>query len=282
MMSPYSDVAFTRCGPQPISPLVWRWVARDAAPRGFQGLRTYLVGHGEIAVIDPDPASRPLLDSILTAAEGERITHVLITNSHGRRSPLALELAERTGARVLAAHAGLEDGMLIRGGGFTLEAIATPGHGQGHFGFALKQENALFCGDLVSGWSPGVAMPPGGDLSDHLASLETVRRRGFSALLPAHGPPVTEVGPFLADCLEHSRRRERQVLDTLTEMGPCTAWELAGRICPKVHGLVQPGAAHAILAHLSRLAAHGRLQADGRPSLYARFALVARPQAEAA
>ncbi len=274
MMSPYSDVAFTRCGPQPISPLVWRIVGKDAAPRGFAGLRTYLVGHREIAVIDPDPTSRPLLEAILAATEGERISQILIPHSHGRRSPLALELAERTGAQILCADTGLRDGQKIRAGGVTLEAFATPGHAAGHFAFALREENALFCGDLVSGWSAGVVIPPGGDLAAHLASLDKVRRRGFARLLPAHGPAVTEVGPFLADCLEHSRRRERQIMDALTSFGPCTAWELAGRLCPKVHGLVQPGAAHSILAHLARLTALGRLVSDSRPSLYATFALV--------
>jgi glyoxylase-like metal-dependent hydrolase (beta-lactamase superfamily II) len=282
MMSAYSEVAFTRCGPQPISPLVWRLVAKDATPRGFLGLGTYLVGRGDIAVIDPEPASRPLLEAILEATQGERIACILATHTHGRRSPLAIELAERTGAQVLAPHDGLEDGLMIRGGGYTLEALATPGHTRDHFAFALKEENALFCGDLASGWSAGAVMPPGGDLSAHLASLDRVRRRGFSTLLPAHGPAVVRVDAFLAECLDHSSRRERQILAAVADMGPCTAWELAGRLCPRVHGLVQPAAAHAILAHLARLASLGRLEVTGRPGLCAKFALAVRPQAKAA
>jgi hypothetical protein len=93
---------------------------------------------------------------------------------------------------------------------------------------------------------------------------------------------VSEVAPFLADCLEHTSRRERQILGALADMGGCTAWELAGRLCPKVHGLVQPAAAHAILAHLKRLSAQSRLETTGPISLYARFALAAQAEAEAA
>lgn len=281
MMSPFSEVAFTRAGPQAVSPLSWRIVGKDATPRGFTGLRTYIVGHGDVAVIDPDPLSQPLLDAILQATEGERITHVLLTHSHGRRSPLALELAERTGAEVLSGHHGLKDGRRIRGPGWTLEALATPGHTGDHFAFALNEENALFCGDLVSGWSSCVVIPPGGDLSDHLASLERIRKRRFSMLRPAHGPAVSEVDAFLAGCVDHSRRRERQVLEAIAASGPTTAWELAGRLYPKTHGLVQPAAAHAILAHLVRLARKGQLELGGKPSLCASFA-PARVEAAAA
>ena len=91
-------------------------------------------------------------------------------------------------------------------------------------------------------------------------------------LRPAHGPAVTEVDAFLAGCFDHSRRRERQVLEAIAASGPCTAWELAARLYPKVHGLVQPAGAHALLAHLVRLARTGQLVANGRPSLYASFA----------
>jgi glyoxylase-like metal-dependent hydrolase (beta-lactamase superfamily II) len=197
---------------------------------------------------------------------------VLLTHSHGRRSPLALKLAEITGAEIVSAQAGLVDGRQIAGRGWTLQAMATPGHTPDHFAFALREENALFCGDSLSGWAPGVVIPPGGDLADHLASLERIRQREFSVLWPAHGPAVHDASAFLADCFEHSRCRERQILDAMDTMGPCTAWDLAGRLHPKVHGLVQPAAAHSILAHLVRLVGQGRLIANGRPALYASFA----------
>jgi glyoxylase-like metal-dependent hydrolase (beta-lactamase superfamily II) len=271
MMSPFSDAAFTRCGAQPVSRLVRRIVAKDAGPRGFTGLRTYLIGHGEVAVIDPDPPSAPLLEAILESCRGERIAHVILTHSHGRPSPLAEELAALTGAQVLSAETGLKDGQRIGARGFILEAMATPGHTADHFAFALKSENALFCGDLVSGWSPGVVMPPGGDLAAHLASLEAVRRRGFGVIWPSHGPAVDTTAPFLSDCLNHAHSRDRRILDVLASLGPSTAWELAGRLSPRIHGLVQPAAAHAILAHLARLSAQGLLACDGQPSLYARF-----------
>jgi glyoxylase-like metal-dependent hydrolase (beta-lactamase superfamily II) len=256
-----------------ISPLVSRLVGKDATFRGVAGLRTYLVGGADVAVIDPDPPSQPLLEAILKATQGRRITHVILTHTHGRRSPLALELTSRTGAQLLAAHCGLVDGLRIGGSGFTLEAIATPGHSADHFALALLQEDAVFSGDLVSGWAPSVYIPPGGDLGLHLGSLERVLRRGFARLLPAHGPQVAEPGRFLAECLEVSRGRERQILGWAARLGCFSAWRLAERLRRRSSDDVDPAVAHAILAHLVWLARQGRLIAQGVPSLSTSFAL---------
>ena len=44
--------------------------------------------------------------------------------------------------------------------------IATPGHTSNHVSYALQEENALFSGDHVMGWSTTVVSPPDGDMGD--------------------------------------------------------------------------------------------------------------------
>src|SRR5262249_23857488 len=103
----------------------------------------------------------------------------------------------------------LTGGERLSGPGWTIEAIATPGHASTHLAFALQEENALFSGDHVMGWSTTVVAPPDGDMSAYYASLEQTAARGFSTLWPTHGPPIVEPAPFLAAYKAHRRERER-------------------------------------------------------------------------
>ena len=49
--------------------------------------------------------------------------------------------------------------MLVRGDGWTLEAVATPGHTANHLAFSLLEENLLFSADHVMAWSTSVVAP---------------------------------------------------------------------------------------------------------------------------
>jgi glyoxylase-like metal-dependent hydrolase (beta-lactamase superfamily II) len=178
-----------------MSPLVRRVVAENPGPFTLSGTACHIVGRGEVAVIDPGPNSDAQLAAILAATQGEKITHIFVTHAHMDHSALARRLAEITGARVYAgrrvmwgvrqlhrvdaaddiafqADAVLSDGQVFGGPGWTVEAIAAPGHTADHFAFALIEENTLFPGDAVTGGSVGVVAPPHGELGDFLASLE--------------------------------------------------------------------------------------------------------------
>ena len=269
------EVGFTACASRQLSPRVRRIVSREPVCGG-EGLRTYLVGEGAVAVIDPAPNSRPLLEAILAATEGEQITHVLSTHTHGRRSPLAAELAERYGAEVLTPEHGLLHGQRIAGPDWTLQALSAPGHTLDHFAFALEEEGLLFCGELVCGWSMDLAIAGVGDLAAGLASLRAVRRCGFDRLLPAVGPEICQVDEFLSACLVQAMRREREILSLVEQAGACSAWDLAEGCDARLHGLVQPAAADLLLAYLLKLTRERRLAAPPRPSLFTRFAAAAQ------
>jgi len=278
-----------------VSPLIRRVVADNPGPFTFTGTGTYLVGRGEVAVIDPGPDDPAHLRALLRAVEGERVTHVLVTHTHLDHSPLARPFAEATGAAVYAARPPaapsaqgmtleegddggfrpdvmIGDGDRFSGPGWTLETVATPGHASNHLAFALLEENALFSGDHVMGWSTTVIGPPDGDMAAYYASLEKVIARGFTTLWPTHGPPVTEPEPFLKAYLAHRKAREAQILERLGA-GDRTIAEMVPVLYAEIDRRLWPAASHSVLAHLIGLVRTGVVRTDGEPAMAASYFL---------
>ena len=82
-----------------LSPLVRRVVAKNPNPFTFTGTGVYLVGRGELAVIDPGPTLDEHLDAVMAALDdGERITHILVTHTHTDHTAGVSKLVARTGA----------------------------------------------------------------------------------------------------------------------------------------------------------------------------------------
>ena len=272
-----------------LTPLIRRVVANNPGPFTYLGTGTYIIGNGEVAVIDPGPDLEDHLEAILAATAGERITHIFVTHNHSDHSPLARPLAARTGATIYACamqglptesevrmeagddrtfvpDVGLCDGGTFPGAGWTLEAIPTPGHTSNHICYALLEENALFCGDHIMGWSTTVISPPDGDMGDYFASLDRVKARDFTTLWPTHGPPITEPAPFIQAYIDHRRGREAQIVAALasgfTRIKPMVA-ELYKAVDVRLH----PAAAHSVMAHMVQLVKEGRVLCDGAPGL---------------
>ena len=109
----------------------------------------------------------------------------------------------------------IKDGEIIAGDGWTLETMATPGHASNHLCFALIEENALFSGDHVMGWSTSIVAPPDGSMIDYMASLDRLLERNDRLYLPGHGGPVTEPPAFVRALRTHRRLRERAVLERI-------------------------------------------------------------------
>jgi glyoxylase-like metal-dependent hydrolase (beta-lactamase superfamily II) len=278
-----------------VSPLIRRLLANNPGPFTYLGTGTYIVGHGEVAVIDPGPDMPEHLQAILAAIQGERVRAILVTHNHADHSPLADPLAAITGAptygcplkaRPFEAQVKMEadhdvgfvaqntvcSGGQIAGPGWTFEAIPTPGHTSNHVCYALKEENCLFSGDHIMGWSTTVVAPPDGDMGQYLESLRLIRRRGFETIWPTHGPPIRAVDPFLAAYEAHRLERERQVLDQLAN-GPARIADMVPVIYAAVDKRLYPAAAQSMLAHLIQLTREGRVVADGDVGLGATFRL---------
>ena len=290
-MIPYvREIKFDYGACDQVSPLIRRVVADNPGPFTYLGTGTYIVGRGEVAVIDPGPDLPAHLDAILAAVAGERVTHILVTHHHSDHSPLAGPLKAATGAPIygcavvrtqardsVITEAGSDDGFtpdislcgggeVLSGPGWTLEAVATPGHTSNHICFALKEENALFSGDHIMGWSTTVVSPPDGDMTAYMRSLDLVRARGFSTLWPTHGPPVTEVDPFIGAYIDHRRAREAQVLKAVTE-GHGRIKEMVPVLYAEVDPRLHPAAARSVLGHMIDLVRRGVVATDGEPGL---------------
>jgi len=280
-----------------ISPLIQRVIAENPGPFTFTGTGTYIVGRdepgAEVSVIDPGPPDEAHLTALLAAVAGRRVTHVLVTHTHRDHSPLARPFADRTGAIIHAAqppaaetHASgpleededfhftpdvvLTGGELLTGDGWTIEAMATPGHASNHMAFILKDENALFSGDHVMGWSTTVVAPPDGDMAAYMTSLDAVIARRFDTLWPTHGAPITQPEPFLAAYRDHRLAREAQVMARIAA-GDQQIADMVPSLYAGVDPRLWPAASLSVLAHVIKLVAEGRITSDRAPALDARY-----------
>ena len=273
-----------------VAPGVRRILCDNPGPFTYRGTNTYLIGRGEVAVLDPGPVDEAQLAAILRAVEGERVTRILVSHTHRDHSPGVAALVAATGAETLGfgphvtppgegGEGGdplfdpdrrLADGEVVEGDGWRLEALHTPGHCANHLCFALEAEEALappgllFSADHVMSWSTSVVSPPDGDMADYMRSLERVAARADRLLLPGHGPAHDAPGPFIAALIAHRREREARVLDALRAAGGAVG---AAALVPAVYGpalepRLAPAAARSLLAHLVKLAREGLAVAE--------------------
>ena len=263
---------------------VRRLLAANPSPFTYTGTQTYIVGVGEIAVVDPGPDLPEHVAAILTATAGERITAILCTHTHRDHSPASRALAAATGAAIIgcgplaladdgpradaafdfdyAPDRILADGETVSGPGWTLRAVATPGHTSNHLCFALEAEGALFTGDHVMGWSTSVIAPPDGDMGAYFASLDLLLKRDDSVYLPAHGPAIDKPHRHVRALITHRRMREKQILDRLgkgEERIDEMVTHMYRDIDPRLHG----AAGRSVLAHLVDLERRGRVRGEG-------------------
>ena len=274
---------------EPVAPMIRRIVARNPSPFTFRGTGTYVVGRGEVAVIDPGPDLPEHVEALLAGLVGERVTHILITHTHRDHSPAARALHAATGALTygFGPHAGgnrgapaveeggdwdfvpdvtLRDGERIAGAGWLFEAIHTPGHTSNHLCFALRDNGVLFSGDHVMGWSTSVIAPPDGDMAAYMASLDKLLGRPDQVYWPTHGPAITEPREHVRAFIAHRREREAGILDCLRSgIGRIDAIvdRLYVGLQPALHG----AAGRSVQAHLIDLVGRGLVESDGPPSL---------------
>ena len=280
-----------------LAPGLRRVLAPNPSQMTFRGTNTYLLGDGDLAVIDPGPEKAEHLNALLQAIGADRVSAILVTHAHVDHSPLARALSERVDAPVYAfsdafggrsavmqqlAASGLmgggegvdaafmpdirlADGDTVSGRGWSMRAIHTPGHFGNHLSFAWN--DALFCGDLVMGWASSLVSPPDGDLTDFMASCARLRNTEWSVFHSGHGAPIPDPAARLDWLITHRLSREAAVLDAL-QSGPATSATLAARIYTDTPPALLPAATRNVLAHLidlngkNRVAPMGPLGAD--------------------
>jgi glyoxylase-like metal-dependent hydrolase (beta-lactamase superfamily II) len=267
-----------------VAPGVRRLLAGNPSPFTFTGTQTYVVGTGDVAVIDPGPDLPTHVEAILAATRSERIAAILCTHTHRDHSPASRPLAGAIGAPIIGcAPLAIEDdgpradaafdfdyrpdrvlagGERLEGEGWALVAVATPGHTSNHLCFALEGTGALFTGDHVMGWSTTVVSPPDGDMSLYMKSLDALLARDDRIYYPAHGPAVQTPHDHVRALIAHRHMRERQILAKLGK-GEGRISRMVKSMYADIDPRLHPAAGRSVLAHLNDLEARGLVRSEG-------------------
>lgn len=282
-----------------VAPLVRRIVAPNPSPFTFTGTCTYIIGRGDVAILDPGPDDAAHVAAVLDAVRGESVRQIIVTHTHRDHSPAAAAIQAATGAQTygegphrparplhigevnpldasgdatfLPDHA-IAHGDVITGDGWALEAVATPGHTANHLAFAMRDRDLLFSGDHVMAWATSIVAPPDGAMGDYIASLERLGTRPETVYLPGHGGPVRDAPAFVRDYLDHRIAREVAILRGL-ERGAESIPDLVRGIYIGLDPRLVGAASLTVLAHLEHLVALGRVETEGEPSITGAYRL---------
>ena len=274
---------------QEMAPGVRAIVADNPGPFTYKGTISYIVGRGQVAMIDPGPDDAAHIAALLNAVRGETVTHIFVTHTHRDHSPAAAKVKAATGAKVFAqgphrparplytgevrrldASADLDfrpdialaDSEIVNGAGWTLQAVATPGHTANHMAFAFKESNLLFAGDHVMAWSTTIVAPPDGAMTEYMASLHKLARRSEPLYLSGHGAPVREAPRYVQHLIRHRQAREASILHRLAK-GEADIPTIVRAVYIGLDPRLVGAAALSVLAHLEELVARGTVVTEG-------------------
>ena len=307
-----------------------RVIANNPGRFTFTGTGTYIVGRGQVAIIDPGPEDDEHVAAILAAVSGEEITHIIVTHTHRDHSPASRALQTATGAPILGfgSHPVVSEqsailakpttwdalypteeeieelrksmpasskentehdqeepgdmffspdieighGDVIAGGTWTLEALHTPGHISNHLCFGYKEEQSLFTGDHVMGWSTSVIPEPEGSMNAYMESLIMLLERKDKFFYPTHGPRIPNPIDFTSALINHRVSRENQILDCL-QVGSKTIPDLVTEMYVETPHILHMAAGQSVFSHLVHLVEKNLVKTDGPPSADGLFEL---------
>ncbi|TNE35640.1 MAG: MBL fold metallo-hydrolase [Alphaproteobacteria bacterium] len=277
-----------------IAPGVRRLMARNPGAFTFYGTGVFIIGEGDVAVIDPGPLLDAHVDALLTGLKNESVSHILITHTHNDHSPAAAPLKAATSAKTyafgphgagkeaegvkveeggdmdFAPDVEIRHGDVIEGKGWSFDCVYTPGHTSNHMCFGHRESATLYTGDHVMGWSTSVIVPPDGDMAAYFDSLDLLLTRDDMLYRPTHGPGIENTREHVSAFIEHRKTRERQITECLRRgTGDIRAMvqEMYKDVDPRLHA----PAAMSVLAHLEHMVKTGRAKVDGPVSLDAHY-----------
>lgn len=279
-----------------LSANIRRVIANNPGPFTLYGTGTYILGRGDVAIIDPGPPDPTHIEAIVAATRGERITHMLVTHTHMDHSPGCRLLRRSTDAPTygygphgagkieqgvpveeggdmdFSPDVRVTDGDVIEGDGWSVECVYTPGHTSNHICYQLRAERALFTGDHVMGWSTSIVSPPDGDMKSYMASLRRLLERDDAVYWPTHGPAITRPKPHVEAFIAHRLEREAEIRDCLGR-GIARIGEMVPIMYAGLPESMFPAAARSVFAAMLCLVERGEVRCDGDVSLEAAYSL---------
>lgn len=184
-----------------------------------------------VLVIDPGDEAERILRPVTEM--GLTVEAILITHCHFDHIGAVAPVAHETGApvycpeievpvladimswvpgRAFGPYESYDADETVAGGetlelaGLELDVIFTPGHSPGHVTYSVRDEEAIFSGDVLFKGSVGRVDLPGGDWETLLASIRTLvdSHPGETAVHPGHMATTTLAAerasnPFLAE-----------------------------------------------------------------------------------
>lgn len=280
-----------------VAPMIRRIVARNPSPFTWHGTGTYVIGEGNVAVVDPGPDLPEHVDALLAALDDETITHMLVTHTHRDHSPACRPVQTATGAPTFGfgRHGGgridagvqveegadkdfvpdqfVKHGDIITGDGWSFECVHTPGHTSNHMCYQLREHEVLFSGDHVMGWSTTIISPPDGDIASYLGSLELLLDRDDACYWPTHGPCIRDPKPLVRALITHRRERADEIRACLSD-GVDRIADMVPRMYTDLPEFMHRAAARSVFSTLIYLVDRGEVSCEGELAATARFALI--------
>jgi glyoxylase-like metal-dependent hydrolase (beta-lactamase superfamily II) len=240
---------------------------------------TLVVAGERIAIIEPATPHEEELAALETLvarlrAEGRVVQGLVLTHHHRDHIGCARLLRERWEVPIYAHPATaalidvpvdepLEDGDRIDlGGGVALTAMHTPGHAPGHLVLQEERSGLAHAGDMVAGVGTILVSPEDGDMQQYLQSLARLRDHRFTALIPAHGPVLSDARGVCERYIAHRLQRERKILAAIGA-APVPVEEVLARAYDDTPASAWPLAAASLESHLRKLAVEGAIDRLG-------------------
>jgi glyoxylase-like metal-dependent hydrolase (beta-lactamase superfamily II) len=239
----------------------------------LDGTNTWVLcapGSPHAVVVDPGPLVEEHLQAVVSEVErhGARVRSVLLTHGHPDHSEGAARFAALAGAPVRAldpAHRlgdeGLGEGDVVTAGEVEISVVATPGHTGDSLSFLVRGAGApatVLTGDTVLGRGSTVIMHPEGSVGDYLASLRRLRDLAtaspdpVAAILPGHGPVLTDPAAAVEWYLAHREQRLDEIRAALAA-GARTPSEVVAVVYADVDRVLWPAAELSVRAQLAYL-----------------------------
>lgn len=272
-----------------LAPQIQRVTANNPGMMTFEGTNSYIIGDKYVCIVDPGPADDAHFAALLRALQGRTLTHIIVSHTHRDHCGLAKQLKQATGAALVAEgphrlsrplHEGeadafgessdrtfvpdisLRDGEMLRGDGWALETVLTPGHAANHAAFALEGTGVLLSADHVMAWSTTVVAPPDGSMRHYMASLDRLLARQDTVYLPGHGGAVMEPAAYVAGLKNHRLKRETSIISSI-QAGDRTVDAVVATLYRGLDPKLHRAASLSVLAHLEDLVEKGTVKSNG-------------------